>query len=546
MFIDIAYSKQGNKTYRRVLLRNSYRVNGKVCHDTIANLSSASDQEIEAIKFALKCKGKLSTIVDTSTIQTKQGLGVGAVWVLHKLAKRTGISGALGNSFYAKLALWLVISCIINQGSRLASVRLASRHNACDILGLDGFDENDLYKAMDFLADNQQDIEQKLFKSHYKSKPNFYLYDVTSSYFEGDQNELADYGYNRDKKKGKKQIVIGLMSDDRGRPIAIEVFKGNNQDSSTVSSQIKKMAERFGVEKVTLVGDRGMIKQSQMAELNEQEFNYITAITKPQVESLIKQGVIQLSLFDKEVVEVTQGEIRYVLRRNQVRADEIEKTRMAKFAVLQKLIAQKNLYLQEHKRAKPEVALKAVASKASRLKIAKWLVIKQEDRVIEAVIDKQALKEESKLDGCYVLKTDLRKDHISKEEVHDRYKDLAMVEKNFRSMKTTLLEMRAIYVRKAERTRAHVFVIMLGLLVVQELQEAWRDLEITVEEGIAELASICAIELEIPGKMTVQTIPEPREMGKLLLKNLGVTLPDAIPCRNIAVATKKQLATERK
>ena len=409
MYIDASTYKRKDKTYRRVLLRNSYRVNGKVQHDTIANLSACSDAEVQAIKLALKNKNNLGQLSNIKNdIQTKQGLGAGAVWVLYQLARQLGLTKALGNTQQSKLALWLVMARIIEQGSRLSATRLAQRHHVCDILGLDGFNENDLYDAMDWLASNQVNIENKLFDFQYsQEKPNFYLYDVTSSYFEGEQNELADYGYNRDKKKGKQQLVIGLMTDDQGRPITIEVFEGNTQDPATVKNQIKKMAERFGVKDVTLVGDRGMIKQAQIEALNDQDLHYITAITKPQIEKLIKNDVIQFSFFDENLVEVIDHDVRYILRRNPIRAREIEQSRQSKLSSLKRLIAKLNLYLDEHPKAKLETSLHKIQAKAKQLKIDKWLMLQVEGRTISLEINEEVEKENSKLDGCYVIKTDL-------------------------------------------------------------------------------------------------------------------------------------------
>jgi hypothetical protein len=280
MFIDDQTYTKNDKIYRRVLLRNSYRINKKVRHDTIANLSLCSNEEIEAIKFALKNKNNLNKLANTTNkVKTRQGLAVGAVWILNQLAKHLGISKALGNSREAKLSLWMVIATLIEQGSRLSATRLAQRHAACDILNLDSFNEDDLYKAMDWLQERQQKIEKSLFNKRYTNcKPQFFLYDVTSSYLEGDQNELGTWGYNRDGKKGKKQIVIGLMTDKDGWPICTEVFQGNTKDTATVKNQIEKLAHRFGVEDVTMVGDRGMIKSLQIKNLSDKDFHYITAI----------------------------------------------------------------------------------------------------------------------------------------------------------------------------------------------------------------------------------------------------------------------------
>jgi transposase len=550
MFLDDQKYTQNGKTYRRVLLRNSYRVEGKVHHTTIANLSQCSDEEIKAIKLALKHKGNLKKVIDDQErVKIRQGLSVGAVWVLNQLAKQLGIRKALGNSREAKLALWMVLACVIEQGSRLSVTRMAKRHAVCDILQLDSFCEDDLYQAMDWLNDHQQRIEKSLFTHRYPdgSKPQFYLYDVTSSYLEGDQNELGERGYNRDGKKGKKQIVIGLMTDGEGWPICTEVFEGNTNDTVTVKNQIEKMANRFGVEEVTLVGDRGMIKSTQIRDLPDEHFHYITAITKVQIAKLIKDGVLQMSFFDEKLCEISYKGVRYILRRNPIRAQEIADVRESKLNRLNKFIAKQNQYLAEHPRAQVEVARRQCLGKSQTLKIDQWATVRAEERVVHVEIDLDKRNNESRLDGCYVIKTDLSSDKASTQAIHSRYKDLAEVEFAFRTMKTTLLEMRGIFVRKANRTRSHVFVIMLAYMLAYRLRRLWYDVELTVEEGIMELSSICSVEVVSPdGQLSYQTIPEPRELGKTLLAKTGITLPDAIPCRNVNVDTRKKLTSERK
>lgn len=543
---DQTYTVNG-RTYRRALLRNSYRRNGKVCHDTVANLSKCSNEEIEAIKFALANKKNLSALkVPDKTVKTRQGLSIGAAWLLYQLAKRLGIVNALGRSGKAKLVLWMIISAVIGSVSRLSATRLAKSHAACDILGLDSFCEDDLYTAMDWLDDHQQVIEGRLFKSRYQQeKPTIYLYDVTSSYLEGNQNELGYYGYNRDGKKGRKQIVIGLLTDDEGRPISCEVFRGNTQDTKTFKSQVDKIAQRFGVKKVTFVGDRGMIKSAQISDLRTEKYHYITALTKPEIETLLKHDVFQMELFDKTVCEVEAEGIRYIFRRNPIRVSEIRETRQSKLRKLHDLCLQKSEYLAEHSKAKIEVAKRIVEEKAERLKIDKWVNICNQGRNLSVEINKIILEEEEKLDGCYVIKTDLSVKTASKQTVHDRYKSLAEVEWAFRTMKTTLLHIRGIFVRKASRTQAHVFTIMLAYVIAYELRRLWQDIEATIEEGIDELSSLCATEAII-GNVSIQTVPEPRERGKLLFQKANITLPDAVPCRNINVFTRKKLVEERR
>jgi transposase len=277
MHIDDLTYKRGKKIYRRVLLRDSYREGKRVLHHTIANLSKCSEAEIAAIKLAMKYKTNLGDLLNNQKgIETEQGLSVGAVLLIDQVLRRLGIKSALGNSRKSKLIQWLIMATLIEQGSRLSATRIAQKHAACDVLGIqENFCENTLYNAMDWLNESQNAIEERLFKLRYKNKkPTLYLYDVTSSYFEGQHNELAEYGYNRDKKKGKMQIVIGLMTDGKGNPIAVEVFKGNTNDTKTFASQIKKISNRFNVERVTFVGDRGMIKSAQIKDLSDENFSY--------------------------------------------------------------------------------------------------------------------------------------------------------------------------------------------------------------------------------------------------------------------------------
>lgn len=543
---DQTYTVQG-RTYRRTLLRNSYRKNGKVYHDTIASLSKCSDDEIEAIKFALANKNYVAALrVPNKAVKTRQGLRVGAVWLLHQVAKRAGIVKAMGRSAQAKLSVWMVISAVIGSVSRLSATRLAQSHAACDILGLDSFCEDDLYAALDWLNDHQQAIEKRLFHGRYHhKKPTLYLYDVTSSYLEGDQNELGEYGYNRDGKKGKKQIVIGLLTDDEGQPISCEVFRGNTRDTTTFKNQVDKLAQRFGIEEVTFVGDRGMIKSAQIGDLSEERYHYITALTKPEIETLLKNEVLQMELFDETVCEVDLGGIRYIYRRNPVRVMEIRENRQSKLTTLQSLCAQKVTYLAEHPRANVDVAKRVIEEKAEKLKINTWVSVTTQGRNLSLVKKEAALEHQEKLDGCYVIKTDLSVTTASKETVHDRYKSLAEVEWAFRTMKTTLLHIRGIFVRKAHRTRAHVFTIMLAYLIAYQLRRLWQQIECSVEEGVDELSSLCATEVLI-GDISIQTVPAPRELGELLLKEANVTLPDAIPCRKVKVFTRKKLVEERR
>jgi len=491
--------------------------------------------------------GQNRNILQNKEVFFKQGQSVGAVWSLYVMARQLGITEALGTARHGKLALWQVIARIIDQGSRLSAVRLAATHAACDVLGLDKFNEEDLYDNLDWLSENQSVIEQRLLRQMKRThEPGLFLYDVTSSYLEGTQNELSAFGYNRDGKKGKRQIVIGLLCNEAGVPLSVEVFPGNTQDSRTFGSQIKKIAERFGGGEVTFVGDRGMIKSGQVKELGMQGFHYITAITKPQVESLLRTGVLQMSLFDQGLAEVQADDgVRYVLRRNPVRAEEIKKSREDKLLSLSGNIEKQNKYLKDHKQAKVQTALNQIRAKCLRLKLSGWVSVMAEQRQIVLRIDEDALAETAKLDGCYVLKSDLSTALATKETIHDRYKDLSFVESAFRSSKTVNLELRPIHVRLATRTRGHVFVVMMAYRIIQELAVRWQHLDVTVAEGIAELSTLCANEVSFNGKEKFNQIPTPRESVKNLIEAANIKLPAVLPSRGVIVTTKKKLTYRR-
>jgi transposase len=545
MFIEKTNSLGNRPCY---LLRENSREDGKIKHHTIANLSACSEEDITAIRLALKHKKDLASLINASpSVALHQGLSVGAVWLVYDMAKQLGITDAMGNSKQGKLALWQVIARVIVQGSRLSAVRLAGSHAACDIVGLEAFNEDDLYKNLDWLDDNQAKIEDHLFKSSYPDKkPGLYLYDVTSSYLEGICNELGAFGYNRDGKNGKLQIVIGLLCDEKGRPLSIEVFAGNTPDQATVAAQIHKAAKRFGGGEITFVGDRGMLKNQQVEDLREYGFHYITAITKPQIEALLGKGIIQMNLFDQPLAEIQSDDgIRYILRRNPERANEVQKNRKDKLASLQKKADKQNEYLAVHRRADETVALRTVMERCEKLKVQQWVVASVSNRTISFTIDTLKLSEIEKLDGCYVLKTDLSRQAADTETVHGRYKDLALVEWAFRTSKTVELEMRPINVRLASRTRGHAFVVMLAYKIVRELANRWNRINLTVQEGIDELASVCAMEVVIDGKSRVNKIPVPRPLAQQLLDAASVRLPEVLPCRGIRVATRKRLPENR-
>ena len=540
--------KTGKKIYRSILLRESYREGGKVKKRTIANLSRCTPGEIAAIKLALRYKEDLTVLGSlTEAVELQEGLSIGAVFTVSQVGKELGIEKALGTDFEGKLAFWQVIARVLDQGSRLSAVRLAKMHGVGDVLGMGrGFDENNLYENLGWLAEHQEEIERRLFFLRSGSgKPRLFLYDVTSSYLEGEKNYFGAYGYNRDGKKGKQQIVIGLLCDEEGDAVAVEVFAGNAQDSGTFGLQVKKVAEGLGCQEVTFVGDRGMIKRIQIENLPE-GFHYITAITKPQIEKLIKRGVIQLGLFDEKVCEVEEGGVRYILRRNPVRVVEVERSRLSKRRAVEEFVQERNEYLAGHPRAKVSVAEEKVRGKIELLRQEGWLRVEVKGRELRLEQDDVLLQAESHLDGCYVIKTDLAKEVADKQRVHDRYKDLAEVEKAFRDCKTEVLEVRPVFVRSEKSTRGHVLVVMLAYRIIRRLRAAWAELDMTVAEGLKQLSTLCALEIKVKDRGACLKIPRPRETSRELLKALDIQMPIFLPHREVRVVTRKKLPEQRR
>lgn len=586
MFLDTSTVRSAKGVaYSRVLLRSSFREEGKVRHRTLGNLSDCSEAEINAIRLALKHKDQLASLLAGESLKAQpakaapaaaspggpaftQGPGVGAIAVLRGLAEELGIVAALGDEREGRLALWQVIARALDQGSRLSAVRLARDLGAASVLGLPSFDEDDLYANLAWLQDGQTDIERHLFEHRSaKEKPSLYLYDVTSTYLEGEHNELAAFGYNRDGKRGKKQIVIGLLCDEQGVPVALEAFRGNTADPKTVSSQIAKLQQRFQATNITLVGDRGMLRGPQLRELSEAGLHYITAISKPQIETMLDSGTLQMELFDEPLGEVLapsafQPEApegtaaltgppeteaapprmeRFILRRNPVRQAEIAASRRSKRQALEQSVSGLNTYLAEHPRAKVSTAQRRLEQRLKSLGLSNWMSMHSQERTLTLSEDPGALEEESKLDGCYVLRTDLSAEQASKETVHERYKSLGEVEQAFRRSKTVELEMRPVHVRKETSTRGHLLVVMLAYLLMQELGKRWAHLDLTVKEGLARLNTYCAV--EIAG--VIKVMLRPRDDVQALITAAGVTLPAMLPGSKSKVATRKKLPKNR-
>ncbi|HUZ60267.1 MAG TPA: IS1634 family transposase [Hanamia sp.] len=529
MYLQQHLRKKGDKTYKTVYLAESYRKDGKVKKRYIANLSDCPDNIIAAIKNELNQSTEVFPS-ETSPLLFEQGKSFGGIFTVLEVCKRLGITQALGKDIrQSGLALFQIAARTLCQRSRnYAANEWLPLVAAEELLHLDAFNEDTLYANLDWLCENQEKIERKLFEFRNKNNTaakTVYLYDVTSSYLEGTQNELANYGYNRDQKKGKMQIVIGLLCDETGYPISVEVFEGNTQDMATVSDQLKKLQKNFGIKQVIMVGDRGMIKSASIDEMVTLKWHYITAITTPQVKTLLKEGVIQLDLFEENLVEIWQEDIRYLLRRNPVRMEEVAGTRNEKIEKVKLLAHEKTDYLAAHSRASVEVALKQVNKKAANLKIKELLSITAEGRSITVTVVEAKLTEAAQLDGCYILKSNVPKNVADKQTLHKRYKDLAMVENAFRTMKQSFEEMQPIYVRKETRTRGHVLVCMLSYMIMKYIWDECKDLESTQAAIYDNLSAIHYLQYTIEDT-TIKKLPDTlNETQTKIINKLKIKLP---------------------
>jgi transposase len=491
VYIQRINTKQNGKIYPSIVLCRSYRENGKQKRQILATLTKWPKHVIEGLEKLIKGK----TITSMDELLGEQGKSVGAIWMLTQLAQRVGIIKSLGQSRQGKLALLQILARCISQSSRLHISNYWAEHYAIEeVLKIKTpFTEDTLYTNLDWLSERQSKIEKSIFNHQYADTPmsDIYLYDVTSSYFEGHLNELAAYGYNRDKKSGKKQIVIGLLCNDQGDPVSVEVFKGNSSDLNTFAGQLEKLQDQFGVKRVVVVGDKGMIKTKQIDQINQLEWNYITSITKPQIRTLLKTGVIQFELFETQPIGIQQDGIRYILRRNPSRAEQTKANRLSRLQKIRQWVREENQRLIDHPKAQPTKSLQKMQAKVVSLKLHRILNIELTGRSLVIKEDETQMAEAALLDGCYVIKTELSKNVASDTTVHNRYKDLAKVEYAFRTLKTGLEQVRPIFLRKEKRTRAHVFICMLAYKLIHRMKSELADqMPLTLKESIKTMDQI--------------------------------------------------------
>jgi hypothetical protein len=551
VFIKRNSSRQGGKTYRAVLLVEGVRVpqiqprgrprkdagaKTRVVHRALANLSRLPESLVALIEQY--CKGTVPTGAAPSV---RMGSCYGVLAGLHALAGELGLVAALGSDRSAKLALFMIYARVAWQGSRLAAVRWAEDHAVAAVLGLDAFDEDDLYAALEWLQANQERIERALAP---KREPGAaFLYDVTSSYFEGQCNELAAHGYNRDGKRYKKQVVAGLLTEASGEPLSIQLYPGNTSDPKTFQPTVEKLRVRFAARDIVVVGDRGMIKKLGKAALGEAGYRYVTALTNPQVRKLLAQKALSPELFDEAPAEVQYEGRRLILRCNPATRDRDQHRRLSQYQRIEQRLAAGNARLAQKPRAKVETLRKQAQAWVEHYGFSSWLTVQVTDRLVSWTKDEAVAQNLALLDGCYVLETDLPASAADTRTVHERYMSLIDVERDFRTMKTGLLELRPIFLRKAERTEGHALVTMLALKLVRALDRRVAPLGLTVRDAVERLNGVRLVGLGEP-TLALWRLPDAYSTAQQEILSVLPSLPT--PKLSLKTTTRRRLAGSRR
>ncbi len=480
MYIDVVPNRTSPPA---VLLRESYRENGKVKKRTLANLSALPLDMVEPMRRLIRGE---DLVPPDAAFEIRRSLPHGHVAAVTAQAKQLRFAKLLGPAGPERdLVMGLVVARVCRPGSKLATTRWWQDTTLAVDLGIEDATTDDVYAAMDWLSERQNTIEARLAKRHL-TPGGMILVDLSGSYVEGRHNELAARGYSRDGKKGKAQITYGLVTDQAGRPVAVEVFPGNTADPTSFIATVDKIRDRFGLTDVVMVGDRGMITQARIDDLKTLDgAGWVTALRAPAIKKLAQQGAIQLTLFDQtDLAEITSPDYpgeRLVVCRNPALATERTRKRRDLLAATDTAL-DKIVTAVQAGRLKDAAAIgMRVGRVVNKHKMAKHytLDIVEEGFTYEHKHD--AIDAEAALDGIYVIRTSVTSDRLTPGEVVEAYKRLRLVEAQFRSLKTVDLHLRPIHHRLEQRVRAHVFICMLAAYLVWHLRRAWAELCFTDE-----------------------------------------------------------------
>lgn len=487
MYVEEIISRRNSKRYRTVLIRESYRQKNKVLHRTVSNITKLPAALIARIKRYLSGQADDVGNGTTAKPEASNSREYGASRAFLGLARLLGLDRIIysRSEQWGEDALAMIIGRIVYQGSKLALTNVYADTALWELCGhtcgqRPAVDEH-CYLPLDRLLKRQGEIQRTLAKRHL-GKGCLIYYDLTSSYLEGEYagSELVTFGHNRDGKRGHEQIAIGLMTNQAGCPVGVEVLRGNTSDQTTALPQARRLAEEYGLRDIIFAGDRGMLTPKRISEVNELGFKTLTALTHPQIAGLLERKVIQLELFDEraiaEINDPDRPGIRYLLCKNP--RTQAEETQTRKELVGKTEEALRKLAASRKRRSEQELSA-GVGGILARYKVGKFFSWRIEEGKLQFQVNRQLIQCEEALDGCYVIRTDTDKNRLDKQQAVDGYRQLALVEKAFRNLKTVALEIRPIYHHLDRRIRAHVFLCMLAYYVqwhaVQRLQPLFQN-----------------------------------------------------------------------
>jgi len=483
------------REYESRYLRRTYREDGKVRHETLANLSGLADEVVDAIEAALK--GTRLVAADAA-VTILRSLPHGHVAAVAAMAGKVGLPQLLGPSCRQRdLALALIISRVVHPTSKLSTLTWWADTTLGVDLGVVDATTDEIYAAMDWLHDRQDAIERTLAGRHLAPTVNpsrMALFDLTSAWLEGRCCPLAARGYSRDGKRGKTQVEYGILTDPDGRPVAVRVFDGATCDPTAFTEIVTVVRDRFGLHELVLVGDRGMITKARIADLQQlnddpdtdDAFGWITALRAPSIARLARaDGPLQLSLFDQQdLAEIAHPDYpgeRLVACRNPLLATERARKRADLLAATEKLLDRIAGRVRTGRLAGADDIGVAVGKVINTYKVGKHFEVAITTTSLSYARDQAKIDAEAALDGIYVLRTSVDADHLDAAGVVFGYKNLAHVERDFRSLKADDLDLRPIHHRLEDRVKAHVLICMLACYLVWHLRKAWAPLTFTDE-----------------------------------------------------------------
>ena len=544
MYVDIVPNRNSPPA---VLLRQAIREGKKIRKVTVANLSDWSEEQVASLRLLLKGE---SLVPLNQAFTISRSLPHGHVAAALGTLRRLGLERILHRESCRErdLVVAMIVARILEPASKLATVRGLEAETASSSLGscldLGAVREEELYRAMDWLLERQGQIEKQLASRHLQQGC-LVLYDLTSTYFEGRRCPLAHYGHSRDERPGNLQIVFGLLTDQDGRPVAVEVFEGNTGDPKTVAAQVEKLRARFGLDRVIVVGDRGMLTSARIEQdLRSAGLDWITALRSAQIRCLVDSGFLQLSLFDQQdLAEISHPDYageRLIACRNPLLAEERSRKRQELLAATEKRLEQIVAATRRKPRplqGKEKIGI-AIGKALGRYKMSKHFQFTIEETRFTYERNLDSIAKETALDGIYVLRTGVARQSLSSQETVRTYKRLSVVERAFRSLKSVDLKVRPIHHHLADRVRAHVLLCMLAAYVEWHIKQALTPLLFTDEQpqaGEALRSSVVAPARRSPAAL--EKVQSHRTTDGLAVHSFSTLLQD------LATLTLNQVTT---